>query len=93
MTPAQVKSLIKTLKESGVTTFEHGDLKLSFAKQLPHAVAKSESPKEVIPLDAATEAGDPIKHKVEEMVGLMKLSDAELVDRLFPDTEAKEESA
>lgn len=84
MTPTQLKALLKTLKASGVTNFEHGDLKISLGNI--HAPVK-----EITPIDAPATAEDPIKHKVEEMVSLLKLSDSELVDRLFPDTEAPEE--
>lgn len=87
MTPAQLKSLIKTLKAAGVTEFQHGDLKLTLG------VKPAETPKEPTPVDAPTESNEPIKHKVEEMTSLLKLSDVDLVERLFPDTEAKEEES
>lgn len=46
------------------------------------------------PLDDLSKDEDPIAHKVEQLTSLMKLSDVELVDQLFPDhIEHEEESA
>lgn len=73
----EVQDLIKALRECGVTQYKTPELSLELG---PLPV--------VAPVPEITAE---IKHKVEEMKSLMKLSDAELVDSLFP--EPREESA
>lgn len=83
MTAKETIKLLKALKESGVTSFKSGDIEISFgfpsnAHEKPVAAPVS--------FDASAQAPEEIKHKVEEFTSLMKLSDTELLDRLFPDT-------
>lgn len=91
MSPAEIKALVKALSASGVTHFKTPELELSFGAKPQADPLKQDN----IPLDAPVSAEDPIKHKVEEMVSLMKLSEQDLVMRLFPDPidESEQESA
>ena len=94
MTPSELIKLVKALKESGVTHFKHGDLDIVMGAPV---IAQAPTPilAEPIPLDAPVEVSPEIKHKVEELSSLLKLSDNDLVDQLFPDNypEDQEESA
>lgn len=73
-----LKKLVQTLRELGVTSYDDGQgLKLSLSLNAPVKKAKP-------PVDSKTVK--EIKHKVEEFTSLMKMSDTELVDQLFPDT-------
>lgn len=74
MTPAEIVTLVETLRSSGVTHFKSGDLELTLGPVVPRET--TEDPKMI--------------HKVQELTSLLKLSDVELMDRLFP--EPKEEA-
>jgi hypothetical protein len=83
MTVEETKALIKTLRECGVTRYKTPEIELDLGP-------------EPIKLDAPSPAPVEIVHKVEERTSLLKLSDSDLVDRLFPDhtnNESGEESA
>lgn len=86
MTPKEIKSLIKALRDAGVTYYKTADIELNLAP------VPKEEPRAITPVDAPSAAEDPIKHKVEEMVSLLKLSDTELVDQLFPEPREEEAS-
>ncbi len=87
MTPKEIKTLIKTLRAAGVTHFKSGDVELILLpSETKPVVPRETKPKEIIiPLDAPHEEDKPIQHKVVELTSLLKLSDTELVDQLFPD--------
>ena len=70
-----LKDLIKTLRAAGVTHYKTADLELTLAPQEPQRRRRRVTPEEE----------EEIKHKTEEMSSLMKLSDQDLVDRLFPE--------
>lgn len=75
MNPKEIKALIKTLRAAGITHYKTPELELSLDPVEPKKrlrKAKAEEPTE-------------IKHKVEELTSLLKLSDQDLVDRMFPD--------
>lgn len=88
MTPKETKALIKALKDAGVIHFKSGDFEVTLAANLEQKIVAE--PALITPIDAPVAEDDPIKHKVEEMVSLLKLSDHDLVDRLFPDTQQEE---
>lgn len=72
---ASLKALIDLLRESGVTRYKYDSIELEMTIKEPAPIA----------IDAPAPVPDQIKHKVEEMTSLLKLSDIELVDQLFPD--------
>lgn len=95
MTPGEIKSIARTMREFGIHRIKADGFEMELGL-VPAGNNKAEFFPEnrTTPVDAPTEASDPIKHKVEEMISVMKLSDTELVDRLFPEhSEQDEESA
>lgn len=76
MTIDEIKALIKTLRECGVTHYKSADLELNLG---PEPVVNAPEEKE-------------IKSKLEHLSSLLRLSDLDLVDQLFPTLdEAKEQ--
>lgn len=85
MHASELLDVIKTLKECGVTHFKQGDLEIDFKDPVPAVqaqVARNFQPVslEIPPATPETEA----PHIVQEMKSLLKLSDEELLDRVFP---------
>lgn len=77
MNPKDLKSLVKTLRSLGVTSYDDGNgLKLTLTPELPKPKAKPKLKPEKM---------KEIEHKMEEFTSLMKMDDKSLVDRLFPD--------
>ncbi len=74
MTPKEIKTLIKTLRAAGVMHYKTPELELKLDPIEPRKRARSK------PTDESE-----IKHKAEELTSLLKLSDQDLVDRMFPD--------
>lgn len=88
MNAKELKAIIKTLKEAGVSNFKTPELELSFkaVESISHETKIPSQPElKAKPLDAPIDEPSEIKHKVEELTSLLKLSDVDLVDRLFPD--------
>lgn len=81
MTPGEFREIVKTMKDFGVSHVKMGDLELTMEASRAEPAKASIS----VPVEAPAESSDPIKHKVEQMTSLLKLSDQELVDTLFPD--------
>jgi hypothetical protein len=77
MSPADIKQLVETLRQAGVTHYKTPEIELDLGPLPPAAPESTEK----------TE----IPHVVEDLISVMKLNDKDLVDRLFPDTETKEE--
>ncbi len=77
-----LEKLLQALKEAGVTHYKTADLELRFSDVPVKPVH--------VPVDAPVSATEEIKHEVHELTSLLKLSDVELVDRLFPDTQPEE---
>lgn len=84
MSPKELKSLIKTLRSLGVTSYEHEGIKLSLTPEAPVKAIKEKPITE--------EEEKEIKHKLEELTSIMKLGDRDLIDRMFPDHQPDEES-
>lgn len=110
MNPKELKGLIKMLKSSGVTHFKSADFEITLRDSSvgecgPHkpdvagsipAPATSVAPSIVSRETIGEDKEDkPIPHEVLQLTSLLKLSDVDLVDRLFPDhsQEEAEESA
>lgn len=81
MTPREIKALVKILRAQGVIRFKSADIELEMASIERIATRAPKPPQPVKDPDP----DEPIKHKVEELTSLLKLSDADLVDSLFPD--------
>lgn len=87
MTPGEIKALVKTLRAAGVTHYKTPEIELSFSIEAPNSPPPERSSKQIVPPDAPISKDDPIMHKVEQMVSVMKLEDNELIERLFPNPE------
>jgi len=91
MTPGEFREFVKTMADFGVSKLKMNGVEIEFSTQpikessLNSHFAPSQEPKSKDP--------DVIKHKTEELASLLKLSDHELVDQLFPDETKEEESA
>lgn len=83
MSPKELKKLVKTLRDLGVTHYKTADLELNLTPEAPIKAAK------IIPATPEEEA--EIKHKMENYKSIMQLGDIELVDRLFPDYTQQDE--
>jgi len=91
MTPGEFREFAKAMQEFGLSRVKIGDVVMVMAPFKPaSAPVQTEIPRGT---SAETSASDPIKHKVEQLASLMKLSDFELVDQLFPEPTEAEESA
>ncbi len=95
MNAKEIKALVKALRANGVTRYKGPDIELDLA---PIVSRETEDLKpwhnpsrytRRISKDIPEEEGNleptEIKHVVEEVTSLLKLSDKDLVDRLFPD--------
>lgn len=84
MTPGEFKEFAKSMKEFDISYVKMGDviLRRQGGEAVRHLVAEAQNN---LPEGITTEPSDPIAHKVEQLTSLAKLSDTDLVDRLFPD--------
>lgn len=73
MTPKQLKALAKTMRENGITKLRTKDIELDLSESFTPKARKLKEPE-----------NKEIKHKIEQLDHIMKLSDSELLDRLFP---------
>ena len=95
MTPGEFREVVKVMKEFGLSKLKMGDLEISMQNNSPvqhkQSYREPNSLPPPSPLTGETES-DPVQHKVEQLNSLLKLSDTELVDHLFPEP-TEEESA
>lgn len=103
MNAKQLREIAETMRDCGIMHIKTADLEISRQPPDQKAVLPVVS-QETAPLPVTPQAdnpappteGDPdiIEHKIEALTSLMKLSDVELVDQLFPEPrEPQEESA
>lgn len=88
MTPTEIISILQACQASGVSSIKLEGLEVQFGSAIPQMGSSSpvHTPDEVsIPVEISAEEEAEIKHKVEELTSVMKLSDEELIDRLFPE--------
>jgi hypothetical protein len=98
MTPGEFREFAKAMREFGIQKAKLGDteLELFHVEQSPPSVpaqvpifqkqaisAQLETPPLVGGMPADDK--DPIQHRIEQVVSLMKLGDNELVDAMFPE--------
>ncbi len=88
MNAREIKALVKLLRAQGVTHYKQGDVELTLGVK---EVVPRETPRRV-KAELVKESNE-IVHKNEELKSVMKLSDTELLDRLFPDTQDEDEGA
>ena len=86
---AELEALFAAMHNNRVTHFQCGDIVIDMAP-LDASINPPKSSSFVDP-SAPVLGSDPIKHKVEQLESLMKLSDIDLVDKLFPEAEESKE--
>lgn len=96
MTSGELKELLALMREFGVTRYKAKGIDLRLELRPGDIVNPLNLPKEPLkyvsrettqaPIsESEASPTEEITHKVVEMTSLLKLSDQELVDRLFPD--------
>lgn len=81
MTVDETRALIEMLRSQGITHYKTGEIELALTP-LPEAPKASPVESPAMP---GVDSQDKIPHVVQELTSLLKLSDADLVDRMFPD--------
>lgn len=95
MKSTELRAIAKVMDECGIVFLKTSDIELH--RDPLHK--RIEEPKAFhveqikIPVDAPTPAEDKIEHKTVELTSVMKLSDTDLVDKLFPDYTTEEEAS
>lgn len=84
MKASEFKQIAKTMRQYGITRVRMGDAEIEMGGQIGNGHADA-APRAPVAVNAPTPQSNPIEHKVEQMASLMRLSDVELVDELFPD--------
>lgn len=93
MKAKELAAIAKVMRANGIVYFKTDTCVLKMAHALP-AEKRSKRIKQAAPLTSLPTDPNPIEHKLEELSSLMKLSDTDLVDKLFPDhTQEEQESA
>lgn len=87
MTPGEFKEFARTAKELGIFRVKMGEVEFEFDNSSQSLPIES-----TVPPDAPNSEADPIQHKQEQLASLLKLSNEELVDQLFPDHTEQEEA-
>lgn len=85
MTPGEFREFAKAMQEFGLSeaVIDGCTLKMGAHHPVP---AQAQNIVTMTPFVAPiSDPEDPIKHKVEQLTSLLKVSDVELVDALFPD--------
>lgn len=90
MTIEALTKLIELLRENGVTRFKDDVLDIRFDDKKLHVNSKLiiEKPyidSKVTPSQAIPPVESEIPHHVNEVMGLLKLSDEELVEKMWPE--------
>lgn len=109
MTPKQIREIAEAMRDCGITHLKTGTLEMTcqapvrassapeLAKETKPAPVASMYPL-VQPKETSIEAGPPLEeekvpHQVHELTSLLRLSDIELVDQLFPEPKAPDEES
>lgn len=86
MTPGEFKEIAKAMQEFGISYVKMRDCEISRGPQVPQVAMQNHTVSNwPNPNSTENNSSDPIRHKVDQMTSMMKLSDTELVDQLFPD--------
>ena len=91
MNSRQLKALVRSMREQGVTHLKTKDLEISLDQSAPKPVEQAVAPERVI-LPQAPEASGPlaaaeenmVRTRIEHVKSIMATSDDELADQLFP---------
>ncbi len=83
----KTERLIAMLRQNGVSHFKSEDVEIDFGMPTKHieVPTNTQLQEKAPPLQAVPPVELEIPHHVNEVNKLMKLSDEDLVDKLFPD--------
>lgn len=73
MTADEFKLYAQTMKQYNISFFRMGQVQIVMGEK---RITENQEPSEL--------ESEPMKHKLEQMTSVMKLSDEELVNKLFP---------
>lgn len=76
MSPKDLKDLVKLLRSQGITHYKTNEVELNLTPDVAKRTRRKRK--------TTTEEEQEIKHKLEELTSVMKLSDDDLVERLWP---------
>lgn len=93
MNPQKLEKILSLMKSYGVEYFRHEELEIKIGsepKEQPAPQTKEQVKQQILdiktpPSQAAPPVESNIPHHVNEVANLLKLSDDELVDKLFPE--------
>lgn len=88
MLVAELEQVLSLMKQYGVTHLKGFDSEITMVDSSsisPVQMLKTEEKPNTIPLQAVPPVDMKIVHHVNEVANLLKLSDEDLVDKLFPD--------
>jgi len=85
MTPGEFREYARTMCEFGIVRLKMKDVHI-IIKEIPllQSSPLTSGPATFPPASGMGDP-DPIQHNIEQVASLLKLSDTELVDRMFPD--------
>lgn len=90
--PKNLRDVLAVMRDYGASYLKTNDLevKLSESIEVPKTTRSFNQPEDKVPFPTieqtlTQEEESKIKHKVVELTSVMKLSDMDLVDSLFPD--------
>lgn len=92
----KIEQMFALMKQYGVAHFKEDGVEIKFSdavapaptvetQKAPAAVTTPKKPTIKVPLQAVPPVESQVPHHINEVANLLKLSDEELVDKLFPD--------
>jgi hypothetical protein len=86
MTPGEFKEYARTMCEFGIVRLKMKDVHIVI-KEIPLTPSPSleQAEKNAYLISNSRSEADPIPHNIEQVASLLKLSDTDLVNRMFPD--------
>lgn len=85
MNALKAEKLFSLMKQYGVEYFKNENLEIKMTPQAALTSVETPSEQKVVPPQAAPPVDMKIPHHINEVADLLKLTDEELVDKLFPD--------
>lgn len=99
MDPKKYEKIFNLMQQFGVEYFKNDELEIKMRESskpvaMPTAIKQKPGPKRKLPDPQAIPPVDmKIEHHVNEVANLLRLSDNDLVDKLFPDYSQTQEGS
>lgn len=84
MTPGEFRDFAETMRDFGITKARFGDVEIEMPMQKKIPMQAAFQDMTTFNEMSQEKVSDPVKKSLDEMSTVMKLSDEELVDKLFP---------